>query len=188
MEVRSIYRYARISPLKVRDVVREIRGLPVSRALDILNFTPKKAAVLVGKTLRAGIANAENNHSLDVEALVVKEAQVGDGPRFRRIKPAARGSAHPIRKRMSHIRLVLTDEIPLPEPKQRSSKSKSGKARTKVKAPKAAVAAPAAAALETTTAEELPAETEVTDFAAAESADAPESAAPAAGESTESQA
>lgn len=124
MEVRSITRYARISPLKVRDVVREIRGLPVSQALDILNFTPKKAAFLVGKTLRSGIANAENNHELSADDLVVKEAQVGEGPAYRRFKPAARGSAHPIRKRTSHIRLVLTDEIEVPEPRQRKKRAK----------------------------------------------------------------
>jgi len=134
MEVRSITRYARISPLKVRDVVREIRGLPVSQAIDLLNYTPKKAAFLVGKTLRAGIANAENNHELSADNLVVKEAQVGEGPRYKRFKPAARGSAHPIQKRTSHIRIILTDEIEIPEPRQR----KKRKARKPIVATKAA--------------------------------------------------
>ena len=60
MEVRSIYKYARISPKKARDVVREIQGLPVSDAIDALNFTPKKAAFLIGKTLKSAVANAEN--------------------------------------------------------------------------------------------------------------------------------
>ena len=137
MEVRSITRFARISPLKVRDVVREIRGLPVSQALDILNFTPKKAAFLVSKTLRSGIANAENNHEMAADRLVVKEAQVGEGPRLKRFKPAARGSAHPILKRSSHIRLVLTDEIEIAPPRKRRAKPAGAK-----KAPKAA--APAA--------------------------------------------
>ena len=133
MEVKSITRHVRISPLKVRDVVREICGLPASQALDILNFTPKKAAYLVGKTLRSGIANAENNHDMSVDRLVIKEAQVGEGPRLKRIKPAARGSAHPIQKRTSHIRIILTDEIALPEPKKKTPAGKK-KATTKPKA------------------------------------------------------
>ena len=74
MEVRSIYKYARISPFKVREVTREIQGLPVSAALDVLAFTPKKAAFLIGKTLKSAIANAENNANLKPDGLVVKEA------------------------------------------------------------------------------------------------------------------
>jgi large subunit ribosomal protein L22 len=141
MEVKAITRHVRISPLKVRDVVREIRGLPASQALDILNFTPKKAAYLVGKTLRSGIANAENNHEMSAERLVVKEAQVGEGPRLKRFKPAARGSAHPIQKRTSHIRITLTDEIPLPEPKKK--KAPAAKKAAKPAAKKKAAAQPA---------------------------------------------
>jgi len=141
MQVRSITRYARISPLKCRDVVREIRGLPVSQALDILNFTPKKAAILVGNTLRSAIANAENNFNLDPESLVVSEAQVGEGPRLKRIKPVARGSAHPIIKRTSHIRIVVTDEAEIPQPRERGKKSAK---------PKAAQPAPAETPAETT--------------------------------------
>src|SRR6202140_47188 len=111
MEVRSIYRYARISPFKVREVTREIQGLPVSAALDLLSFTPKKAAVLIGKTLKSAIANAENNANLKVDGLVVKEAVVGEGPTFKRMTPRARGSGSWILKRRSHIRIVLTDDV-----------------------------------------------------------------------------
>ena len=81
MEVRSIYRYAKISPFKVREVTRAIQGLPVSAALDILAFTPKKAAVLINKTLKSAVANAENNANLKVEGLVVKEAVVAKARR-----------------------------------------------------------------------------------------------------------
>lgn len=139
MEVKAITRHVRISPLKVRDVVREICGLPASQALDILNFTPKKAAYLVGKTLRSGIANAENNHEMSADRLIVKEAQVGEGPRLKRIKPAARGSAHPIQKRSSHIRITLTDELPMPEPRKKAPAKKAAKpaARKKATGPKA---------------------------------------------------
>src|SRR3982751_7094741 len=111
MGVRSIYRYARISPFKVREVTRAIQGLPVSAALDILAFTPKKAASLINKTLKSAVANAENNANLKVEGLVVKEAVVGEGPTIKRMMPRARGSGSRILKRTAHIRIVLTDEV-----------------------------------------------------------------------------
>src|SRR6059058_1636604 len=93
MEVRSIYKYARISPFKVREVTREIQGLPVSAALDVLAFTPKKAAFLINKTLKSAIANAENNANL------------------KRMMTRARGSGSQVLKRTSHIRIVLTDDV-----------------------------------------------------------------------------
>src|SRR5690349_23358352 len=110
MEVRSIYKYARISPFKVREVTREIQGLPVSEALDVLAITPKKSAFLINKTLKSAIANAENNANLKVDGLIVKEAVVGEGPTFKRMMTRARGSGARILKRTSHIRIVLTDE------------------------------------------------------------------------------
>jgi large subunit ribosomal protein L22 len=113
MEVRSIYRYARISPFKVREVTRAIQGLPVSAALDLLAFTPKKAAFLIEKTLKSAVANAENNANLKVEGLVVREAIVGEGPTIKRMMPRARGSGSRILKRTSHIRIILSDEIPI---------------------------------------------------------------------------
>src|SRR5205823_597955 len=124
MEVRSIYKYARISPFKVREVTREIQGLPVSAALDVLSFTPKKAAWLIGKTLKSAVANAENNANLKVDGLVVKEAVVGEGPTIKRIMARARGSASGILKRTSHIRIVLTDEIPIETRETRKAKQK----------------------------------------------------------------
>jgi large subunit ribosomal protein L22 len=125
MEVRSIYKYARISPFKVREVTREIQGLPVSAALDVLAFTPKKAAFLIGKTLKSAVANAENNANLKVDGLVVKEAVVGEGPTVKRIMPRARGSASRILKRTSHIRIVLSDEIPIETRATRRAKRKA---------------------------------------------------------------
>lgn len=127
MEVRSVYKYARISPKKARDVAREIQGLPVSDAIDTLNFTPKKAAFLIGKTLKSAVANAENNHDLAADSLHVKEANISDGPSFRRYKPRARGSASAIRKRTSHIYIILTDEMEVEEKPARDRKSKSKK-------------------------------------------------------------
>ncbi len=137
MQIKSIYRGARISAFKCREVTREIQGLPVAAALDILAFTPKKAASLVAKTLKSAVANAENNNNLRADRLVVQEATVGEGPTFKRFQPKARGSAGPIRKRTSHIRIILTDEIeirPKRQPKK-SSKSKSSKPAAKKKAP-----------------------------------------------------
>jgi large subunit ribosomal protein L22 len=126
MEVKSITRFARISAFKAREVTREIQGLPVAAALDILSFTPKKAARLISKTLVSAIANAENNNGLRAENLKVKEAVVGEGPTLKRFQPKARGSAGPIRKRTSHIRIILTEaeEAPKAEAKPKKAKKK----------------------------------------------------------------
>src|SRR5216110_1916644 len=111
MEVRAIYRYAKISPFKAREITREIQGLPVSAALDVVAYSPKKAAALINKTLKSAIANAENNANLKVDGLVVKEAVVGEGPTFKRMATRARGSGSRVLKRTSHIRIVLTDDV-----------------------------------------------------------------------------
>ena len=147
MEVRSTYRYARISPFKVREVTREIQGLPVSAALDVLAFTPKKAAFLINKTLKSAIANAENNANLKADGLVVKEAVVGEGPTIKRFMARARGSASRILKRTSHIRIVLSDEIAIEtrqtrkakrdQEKKAAGKEEVGKGSTAGKKPKA---------------------------------------------------
>src|ERR1700722_19692524 len=120
MNVISTYRNARISPFKAREVTREIQGLAVSAALDLLAFTPRKAALLISKTLKSAIANAENNNNLRADPLVFREAVVGEGPTIKRFIPKARGSAGPIRKRTSHIRIIVTDEIEIKtrEPKK----------------------------------------------------------------------
>ena len=137
MEVTSTTKFVRLSPKKARDVAREIQGLPVSNALDILSFTPKKAAQLIAKTLKTAIADAENNFSLDTNSLVIKEAVIGAGPTMRRFMPRAKGSAGAILKRTSHISITLVGAAP--EKKARAPK----KAATKKadKAPEAAAAA-----------------------------------------------
>ena len=127
MEVRSIYKYARISPFKVREVTREIQGLPVSAALDLLAFTPKKAAFLIGKTLKSAVANAENNANLKPDGLVVKEAIVGEGPTMKRMMARARGSGSRVLKRTSHIRIVLSDEIEVETRETRKKKREQEK-------------------------------------------------------------
>ncbi len=131
MQIHSTYKYARISAFKAREVTREIQGLSVASALDIVAFSPKKAATLIAKTLKSAVANAENNANLRVDSLVVKEATVGEGPTFKRSQPKARGSAGPIRKRTSHIRIILSDEVELPG--RASRKASAGKARKSAK-------------------------------------------------------
>ena len=146
MEVRAIHKYAKISAKKARDVAREIQGMPVSDALDTLTYTPKKAAFLIGKTLKSAVANAENNHEMVAETMMVKEAHVTDGPMQRRFKPRARGSAAAIRKRTSHIYITLA-EAPEEEEKPKAPKKAAKKAAPKKTAPaKAEPAAEEAAA------------------------------------------
>jgi large subunit ribosomal protein L22 len=131
MQVRSIYRYAKISPFKVREVTRAIQGLPVSAALDLVAFSPKKAAGLIAKTLKSAVANAENNANLRVDGLVVKEATVGEGPTMKRMMTRARGSGSRILKRSSHIRIILTDEIEIKTRDKKKGGKKPGAAKKK---------------------------------------------------------
>ena len=127
MQVIATHRYARIAAFKAREVTREIQGLPAIDALQQLGFIPKKAAPLIAKTLKSAIANAEHNNNVRAELLVIREAVIGEAPTIKRIRPKARGSAGPIRKRSSHIRIVLTDEIPIIRRADKASKSKSSK-------------------------------------------------------------
>jgi large subunit ribosomal protein L22 len=137
MQVSSTHRYAKISAFKAREVTRAIQGLPVSAALDLVAFSPKKAAALISKTLKSAVANAENNANLRVDGLVVKEATVGEGPTMKRMMTRARGSGSTIRKRSSHIRIILTDEIEIKQRekktglKKRGAKKKKGAAKTR---------------------------------------------------------
>jgi large subunit ribosomal protein L22 len=111
MEAKAILRYAKISPRKVRQVVDLVRGKGVEEALNILQFTPKKAALLVERTLRSAVANALNNEETNVreEDLIVKEIFVNGGIAMKRLRPMPRGSAGQIRKRCSHLTLVVGD-------------------------------------------------------------------------------
>jgi large subunit ribosomal protein L22 len=140
MQVTSTYRFARVSAFKARDVTREIQGRSASDALDLLAFSPKKAAVLVQKTLKSAIANAENNADLKVDTLLIKEAVVGEGPTLKRFRARARGGASPILKRTSHIRIVLSDEL---AQKIQSEKVKKKRAKGAERSPKSAVREPA---------------------------------------------
>ncbi len=107
MESRAVLRHARISPQKTRLVVDLVRGKGVEEALAVLDFLPKKAARLVAKTLRSAVANAETNQNVDVDDLYVKRIFVDGGPTVGRYRPRAQGRATPIRKRSSHVTVVV---------------------------------------------------------------------------------
>ncbi|MBE7030011.1 MAG: 50S ribosomal protein L22 [Ruminococcaceae bacterium] len=109
-EARAKLSYARISSRKVKVVIDLIRNKPVGEALATLKFTPKAAAELVEKLLKSAIANAENNHDMDVEKLYVAEIFANQGPTLKRIRPRAQGRAFRIRKRTSHITVVLKEK------------------------------------------------------------------------------
>lgn len=102
-------KYARISSRKVKIVADLIRGKDVDEALAIVKFTPKAASEIVEKLLKSAIANAENNHGMKSNKLYVAEIYANQGPTLRRIRPAAKGSAVRIRKRTSHITIVLKE-------------------------------------------------------------------------------
>jgi len=110
MDVRAQLKHARISPQKARLVADMVRGRNVNDAINILAFTRKKAAEMMSKLLKSAIANAEENHKVvDVDDLFVKAITVDKGVTMKRFMPRARGSASPIKKRTSHITIVLNE-------------------------------------------------------------------------------
>ncbi len=109
-EARAKLSYARISSRKVKIVIDLIRNKSVGEALAILKFTPKAGAEIVEKLLNSAIANAQNNHNMDVDKLYVAEIYANQGPTLKRIMPRAQGRAFRIRKRTSHITVVLKEK------------------------------------------------------------------------------
>jgi len=106
-EAKAVAKYLRVSPRKARRVVDLIRGKEVREALSILRFTPQKAARMVEKVVRSAIANAEHNYNLIAEELVILRAYVDQGPTLKRYKPRAYGRANLMRRRTSHISVVV---------------------------------------------------------------------------------
>ena len=138
MEVKAEHRYAKISAFKVREVTREIQGLPAAQALEIVRLIPKKSARLIGKVLASAIANAENNENaekktLRAENLIIKQAVAGEGPTLKRMHTRARGSGARINKRTAHIKIILTEAEPVAE---KPSKPKAKKKEKSKPAPK----------------------------------------------------
>jgi large subunit ribosomal protein L22 len=110
MEVHAITRNARMSAQKVREMVRQVQGLPAERAAALLAVVPRKSARLVVKTLKSAMANAENNKNVKPDKLWIKEAVAGVATPLKRAVHKARGSFGPIIKRRCHIKIVLSDE------------------------------------------------------------------------------
>lgn len=110
MEVKATGKYIKISPLKARTAVGVIKGKNAVEAYYLLKHMPQKSAGVLAKVLTSAMANAENNHNLDKEALVVSEAYVDNGPRYKRIQPRARGSAFGILRKTAHITVVVSGE------------------------------------------------------------------------------
>ncbi|NLM25742.1 MAG: 50S ribosomal protein L22 [Firmicutes bacterium] len=110
VKAKATARYIRISPRKARAVIDLIRDKDVGEALAILRFTPNAAASVIEKVVNSAIANAENNYDLDPDSLYVAECYVDQGPIMKRVRPRARGMADRIRKRTSHITVVLQEK------------------------------------------------------------------------------
>lgn len=108
MEVKAVLRYIRISSQKTRLVIDMIRGMDVSKAKVVLDFTSKKAAKIVKKVLSSAVANAIENHGMKKENLYISKIYVDQGPTLKRMKPRARGRADKIKKRTSHITIYIS--------------------------------------------------------------------------------
>ncbi len=109
MEVRSYVRDARVSPKKIELILAEVRGKRIDEAMALLRFMPTPHARLVAKAVRSAAANAENNYSLDPRDLRIVAAWAGDGVRFKRLNPRARGRADVILRRRSNITIVVEE-------------------------------------------------------------------------------
>ncbi len=111
MEVRAVAKYITISPRKVQRSLAGLRGLPVAEAAARLLVAPDHASRAIAKVLKSAVANAENNHELDADELIVKRTFADRGPITKRVTPRARGRADTITKRSSHITVVVGDRV-----------------------------------------------------------------------------
>lgn len=109
MESKACAKFIRVSPRKARLIASNVKGKTVELAMNILRFTPNKSADIILGVMRSALANAEHNAKLDVDTLIVKEVIVNEGPTWKRFMPRAQGRATHIRKRSSHITVVLSE-------------------------------------------------------------------------------
>ncbi len=109
MESKACAKFIRVSPRKARLIASNVKGKTVELAMNILRFTPNKSAGIILGVMRSALANAEHNAKLDVDTLIVKEVIVNEGPTWKRFMPRAQGRATHIRKRSSHISVVLSE-------------------------------------------------------------------------------
>jgi large subunit ribosomal protein L22 len=121
-------KYVRMTPMKCRRVLDVVRGMGVQEALDILRFQPQAASEPVGKVVASAVANAENNRQLDPRTLFISQAYVDEGPTLKRFRPRAQGRAYRIRKRTSHITVVVQarpERVAAPAPPKKAAAKKS---------------------------------------------------------------
>jgi len=109
MQTKATSKFVRVSPQKARLVCDQVRGLAVSRALEVLQFSPKKASIPVRKALESAIANAEHNDGADIDELRISEICVNEGPTLKRWRARAKGRVGSIFKRTSHITVAVSD-------------------------------------------------------------------------------
>lgn len=110
MEVAAKLKFKRLSAQKCRLVCDQVRGLPIDKALDILNFSRKKAAMIIKKVLNSAIANAEHNHGADIDTLKVAKVLADEGPSLKRMMPRAKGRGARILKPTCHVTVIVSDE------------------------------------------------------------------------------
>lgn len=110
MEAKAIAKYVRISPRKARLAMNEVRGKKAGDAITRLAFSPQKAAYLLKKLIGSAVANAESNANIDVDKLYIKRIYADEGPTLKRFRPRAMGRATRIRKRTSHLTVILDEE------------------------------------------------------------------------------
>lgn len=110
MQARAEAKHVRISPRKMKPIADLVRGKNVKEAQNILKFTPRKGAEIFLKVLNSAVANAENNHHLDVETLIVKEIYANQGPTLKRWNAGSMGRANPILRRSSHVGVVVAEK------------------------------------------------------------------------------
>lgn len=109
MESQATAKYVRVSPRKTRIIARNVKGMSIEAAMNVLRFTPNKPAGIILDVMRSALANAEHNANLDVDSLRVKEILVNEGPTWKRFMPRSQGRANTIRKRTSHITVILAE-------------------------------------------------------------------------------
>jgi large subunit ribosomal protein L22 len=110
MEYKASHRFADMSARKIRPFATLIRGRPADEALELLRFLPNKSARLLEQVIKSALGNAEDRGARNIDDLVVLDSRVDDGPIMKRIMPRARGTAYPIKRRYSHVRVTLSDE------------------------------------------------------------------------------
>jgi large subunit ribosomal protein L22 len=109
LEAKAVEKFIRISPRKLRYVADAIRAKRVDDAVDLLTFTTKKAALIIRKAVQSAAANATENHKMNEDDLVVEKIFINEGPILKRFRPRARGRATKIRKRTSHLTVIVSD-------------------------------------------------------------------------------